>query len=307
VSQLNGVISEGDYVLNVSRPSSVVKMACLCAWLWRFNDLRIALRTFKGVMPGTVLPLPFCGYTLYVDVSRSKLIYLQGERFVEERHLVRSLVKPGGCIVDVGANIGYYLLMFQRALNGHGKVICFEPEPSNLRELRRNIIMNAFSNVELFESAAGEGNGTVGLSCGINGVVAGHEEGDTTVRLMSLDCAVREKVDLIKIDVEGYEGQVLVGAEGLIKEFRPTLFVEMHPHMLTPHFSTEDIIRFIEKYYDRIEFYEKRRPHNRLRKFQRNYLGREALTSVTDVPRLVADCSRALKSEPYWMVCRSDR
>ena len=85
------------------------------AIVWRFRTLRLAHSLFDRLPGSTVLARPFCGFNLHIDVQRSnaqKLLYLEGERFVAERHILRGLLKPGMRVADVGANIGYYTLLF---------------------------------------------------------------------------------------------------------------------------------------------------------------------------------------------------
>src|ERR1041384_6865770 len=85
------------------------------AFLYRLNTLRLAGMIFRGVTSPTLVKRRYFAKSLVLDVSRSnaqQLLWLQGQRFVQESQLFRRLVEPGMTIVDVGANIGYYALMF---------------------------------------------------------------------------------------------------------------------------------------------------------------------------------------------------
>src|SRR5688572_25994764 len=115
------------------------------AFLYRLNTLRLATIIFRGVDSPTVVRRRFYGRSLVLDVSRAnpqKLLWLQGRRFVQERFLLQRFVRPGMTVVDVGANIGYYTLMFASFVDGHGRVFSIEPDPTNLRELRANVAEN---------------------------------------------------------------------------------------------------------------------------------------------------------------------
>ena len=91
--------------------------------------------------------------------------------------------------------------------------------------MKRNISINRFTNVDLFEVAIGAAAGTVGLHSGINSGVTVTEEGAYQVPLLPLtEVAGDRRVDFIKIDVEGYEGQVLEGAWEIIVRDRPIIF-----------------------------------------------------------------------------------
>src|SRR5690349_6081778 len=85
--------------------------------VWRFRTLQLAESAFCNVQPETILARRFYSQRLFIDVSRSnvqKLLYFEGPRFIKERQLLESLVPSGGHTVDVGANIGYYTLLFHR-------------------------------------------------------------------------------------------------------------------------------------------------------------------------------------------------
>src|SRR5262245_45099869 len=85
------------------------------AFFYRLQTLRLAEATFRKLDGGTVLKRRFFGKTLVLDVARAspqKLLWLQGDRFVRERDLLKRAIRPGMSVVDVGANIGYYALMF---------------------------------------------------------------------------------------------------------------------------------------------------------------------------------------------------
>ena len=160
---------------------------------------------------------------IVLDLSRSpghRLLYLEGERWVAEASLVRSLVRPGEPAIDVGASIGYYALLLKQA--GASPVVCVEPEPENLLELRRTIARNSFEDVEVVAAAAGAAPGVVHLRPGPNAAIA--DEG-IAVEQVTVDWLTRS-AGLLKIDVEGYERHVLEGAKTLL-ERTPNLFVEL--------------------------------------------------------------------------------
>jgi hypothetical protein len=105
----------------------------------RFSTLPRAQRLFHDIEPGTLLERGLFGHRFVCDVSRTgpqKLLYLIAERYVPEASLVRSFLAPGMNVVDVGANIGYYTLMFAQVVGPEGRIITIEPSPENLPELR---------------------------------------------------------------------------------------------------------------------------------------------------------------------------
>ncbi len=225
-----------------------------------FCGRRVANRLFSDVANPLVLKRTFGGLWLYLDVSRSiyhQLLYLEGERLVHERHLLRRLVSPGMRVVDVGANIGYYTLMFHRLVGPSGEVICIEPSPENLEELRRNVDGNHLANARIISCAVGETPGRVGFKAGINGGVVRDGEGAYTADVQTLDSLVAERVDFVKIDVDGYEGHVLKGARELLARDRPILFLEFHPELVGRHgTSFDEVLELLSGVYSSIEFFE---------------------------------------------------
>jgi FkbM family methyltransferase len=273
-----------------------IRLARLAASIYRFSGLRIAKRAFARVPEGTVLSRRFFQHNLYVDVSRTdthRLLYLEGERFVTERVLIAELVNSGDHVIDVGANIGYYAIMFASLVGREGSVLCIEPEPDNLIELKRNVTGNKLTNVEILGAAAGEKVGRVSFSRGINGRVASELNGHLDVDMVLLDSLVYDKIDLIKIDVEGYEGQVLAGAQRILADLHPNLFVEVHPDLLIGY-STNEVIDLVRHRYNHIRYYDP------------NIRGAAKVTSrYGSRPFPAVLCERALSSraDVFWMVC----
>ena len=280
----------------IADESLKIRLARLAAVVYRFNGLRIAKRAFARVPEGTVLRRRFFRQNLYLDVSRTdthRLLYLEGERFVTERALIAELLKPGDRVVDVGANIGYYAIMFARLVRKEGSVLCIEPEPDNLVELRRNVAGNDLCNVEILGVAAGEKVGRVGFAAGINGTVASEPDGQLDVDMVLLDSVINEKIDLIKIDVEGYEGQVLAGAERVLRQFHPKLFVEVHPELLIGY-TTADVINVVSDLYKSIRYYD---PSIRgVGKVYSRY-------ALRPFPAVLREQDLSSRGDVFWMVC----
>lgn len=157
-----------------------------------------------------------------------------------EVSLFEKLAGCGGHVVDVGANIGVYTCSGAARLGAGGRLTAFEPVPENLGHLRANIARNGLDAlVEVAPMAVGESPGelTLHLSADQSGKHsadarnAGAGAASVTVPMTSLDAYLDGRTaDLIKIDVEGYEGFVLRGADATL-ESRPTLMFEVHPEL----------------------------------------------------------------------------
>lgn len=141
-------------------------------------------------------------------------------------HLAAALefCEGSGFALDVGAHYGSWTRHLARRFE---RVVAFEPTPDTYACLERNVI--GFPNVAIHPAAVGERSGRVSLGPGkmyshpgmetING-----DEGD--VPLVRLDDLTFPKVDFLKIDVEGYELNVLKGAKQLLKRDRPVVILE---------------------------------------------------------------------------------
>jgi len=283
------------------------RAARLLSGVWRFRMLPRARRVFRGVSAPCPVERPFFGYRLRLDVSRSdahRLLYLEGERFIVERRLLSRLVRPGMRVVDVGANIGYYLLMFERFVGPAGSVVCIEPSPPNLEELERNVSANGLSNVMVHRVAVGGEEGTTGLRDGINSGVTDGEDGAYEVPLRTLDSLLDEGVDFVKIDVEGYEAAVLQGAQQVLARDRPVLFVEFHPHLVTRFGSSlEAVLGAIRPHYGQVSCYELP-PAGRggaLRTLATRYLGRDPVARIGDLDALARECAGG-RRRTFWIV-----
>jgi len=271
-----------------------------CA-LFRFNTLRIASRVFSNVS-ADVVSRDFCGRTLYLDVNRGnpqRLLYLEGERFIEERSIIMRLVRPGLGAVDVGANIGYFALMLANQIGPGSEVICIEPEPANLIELRRNIEANHLTNVIVLAAAAAAEDGSAELLRGINGQVVPLGHGEIRVRTLALDSLADRAIGFIKIDVEGYELEVLRGTRNLISRHQPNLFVEVHPQFQLEQDGVVQILRLILEYYPRAVAYT-RCGRTVINKLGQRYFGRPAFKCSP------VDMSLAEYPQIFWIACSPD-
>ena len=161
----------------------------------------------------------------------------------EERTLFQRWIRPGMVVVDVGANLGLYSLLFSKLVGSSGSVIAFEPEPDMFEALARNCERNAAGNIVLVNQALGSTPGTALLSRslvhgGDNRLALGHKAGFSRmvpVQVVTLDEAIgQRRVDFIKIDVQGWEGEVFRGMEGVLAN-NPDLqiYFEFWPRGLT--------------------------------------------------------------------------
>jgi FkbM family methyltransferase len=143
----------------------------------------------------------------------------------------RRALPVGSTFFDVGANIGLYSVPASLHVGGNGRVVAFEAHPVLCQFLSNNVARNALGNVSIENVAVGESAGNVRLAFNSRNPgetrVALDDEVGETVPVVSLDeyCRRRfvDRVDYVKLDVEGYEVAVLRGAEETVRR---------NPHIL---------------------------------------------------------------------------
>ena len=160
---------------------------------------------------------------------------------------IRKQIEPGMTVVDIGANIGFFAMLASKLVGETGSVIAFEPNSENLRLLLLDIKKNNCSNVRLFSVALSNsmGNAFFSTHMGSNGGLLPSDfevlqsPQCVVVPTFRMDQLIHERVDLIKIDVEGAEGLVFDGGWGLIELHRPIISSEFSPEMLRRVSKTE--------------------------------------------------------------------
>ena len=140
---------------------------------------------------------------------------------LEELDFLRAHTPPGGVFVDVGANVGTYAMVLARHVGASGRVIAIEPHPVTHARLAFNRAASGLAQVHLVAAAAGPSDGelmieTDGDNLGASHIVSGDRPGNAikvaSLRLQRiLGDAGADRVDALKIDVEGFEDRVLTG------------------------------------------------------------------------------------------------
>ena len=157
---------------------------------------------------------------------------LYGEYSQREINFLLNLIRPESIVYDIGGNIGYHATAFSSKAK---KVYSFEPNLKNFELLKKN--SNSFNNLEILNLAVGNDNGEIfvediDLSIpGNYGLVQISNSDGETVRIISLDEYKLEDPDFIKIDVEGFEGEVIKGALNLITRKKPIIYYEVQDHI----------------------------------------------------------------------------
>ena len=181
--------------------------------------------------------------------------------------LLERALHPGAVAIDVGANIGVLTVLMADVCGPTGAVHAFEPAAENFKHLEHNVAANRLTNVSANHAAVTAVDGPVTIEFN-EAYPAGsfvREKASATgdqVEGVSLDSyvarAALKRVDLIKVDVEGFEPAVLHGALASLARFRPILIVECNvpPLRRVSGASYVDLLGLLRATYDRVAIVE---------------------------------------------------
>lgn len=206
-----------------------------------------------------------CSFKMHIHPRAelvSDIIRERGRYSHNDLVIMRTLIREGDFVIDIGANIGWYTLFFSSFAGSAGSVLAIEPEHGNLALLRRNIRKNSIGNVDVFSGALSDvaGKGQLFRSqensgdhiLNVSGEMSSREQISVTVG--TLDSVIEKQgkgmiPTFIKMDVQGSEPKVLRGARKLFETHKPTVMIEYSPrHMHDCGSSGFEIFAFIESH-----------------------------------------------------------
>ena len=201
-------------------------------------------------------------YFMWLDLADpgiSRTLMLFGERELDHKWLLEAVCKRDMCVLDIGANIGYYVLMESKLIGSGGRIFAVEPSAENYRLLERNLKLNNIDHqVELNQVAVSSETGTktfyLSNMSNLNTFHVDHVSNEqlqdyhavdvstTTVRDIYNRCG---RFDLIRMDVEGHEVEILSNALDLIAEnlVRPIVIFETHLSRYGPTSKFQQILQ----------------------------------------------------------------
>jgi FkbM family methyltransferase len=170
---------------------------------------------------------------MVMDLAGSRPSYLIAAAEPDVLRFLEAHVTPGSTVYDLGANVGYFTLIAAALTGSSGKVVAYEPLPANATALRRNVELNALTNVEVVEAAVGGSSDEVTLRVGVDNqqasLVATRTQGSIRVASVTLDDEARRigVPSVIKCDIEGAEHEAFAAAVDVL-ESRPAIVCEVH-------------------------------------------------------------------------------
>ena len=173
-------------------------------------------------------------WELDLDQLIDRHIYLEGEFEHGTASALAALARPGATVLDIGANIGAHCLPLARRVGPDGRVFAFEPTEWAHKKLTRNLALNPeLRNVRTERLALSDedaNSATYAFQSQYAAEDASHAEKGTVgfARLDTyLERAGISRVDLIKLDVDGFETKILRGGAAMLKRDRPTMIIEV--------------------------------------------------------------------------------
>jgi FkbM family methyltransferase len=180
-------------------------------------------------------------------------LFWSGAKDATEIHEALRHMPKGGVMFDLGANFGYYAITIASALQGDCQIYAFEPNPSTLQRFKRNVSLNDIRGLHLMEMGLSDAPGyaLVVETPAHSGAAYLRQTSLSGIAVTTLDLFCQQnmidRLDLIKMDVEGAELRALHGGIATFKRFRPGLLIELNPETFEREgYSVRDIVVFLE-------------------------------------------------------------
>jgi FkbM family methyltransferase len=192
-------------------------------------------------------------YELCLDEVIDSSIYYEGCFEKDTTEAINKVCKEGFYVLDIGANVGCHTLRFAKIVGPKGKVIAFEPMPWARNKLKRNLELNNFSNVEVekiglsntisIKKASFRNSWSLSSKKNTNNI-------DVEIQFTTVDLYIKQKsitkIDLIKLDIDGYEFKVLQGALKSLKLMKPIIIIELGVYTLkNVGDNIDDLVQFV--------------------------------------------------------------
>lgn len=226
----------------------------------------IAGKVYDQVRPKGEIMVEVHGNKYYLKASdrgMTPMLLSKNNYEAAEIRLVKQSIKTDMTVVDIGANIGYFTLLFSQLSGKNGRVLAFEPEPENLGFLEKNIQVNNCKNIEVVAVALAESKGYIDFfvpehTRSTASMVASnliYEKGvnKISVPTESLDEYLSSigvsKVDFIKIDVQGAENIVFKGGQKTLAQEHLSIMMEYWPYgMNKAGTNVSEYLKMFEQY-----------------------------------------------------------
>jgi FkbM family methyltransferase len=195
---------------------------------------KILKSTFFSIFKGLALPVyskQLKGVKLIIDPLMPNFHFWKDVE-IEAHFIYDTFIKDGDTVFDIGGNVGLHSSYITNRFK-QSKIVAFEPLPENAQYFRKVISLNKFANIQLVEKAIGKETGKVFFDRDKNNH-QGHitaEHSDLSVDVVTLDDFIATNQispNFIKVDVEGFEGDVVDGYFKTVSLSKPFMLIEIH-------------------------------------------------------------------------------
>lgn len=180
------------------------------------------------------------GLKMYLNSKITIQLFVSANKKLFEKLIFEKQIKEGDTVLDLGANVGYYTLIAAKLVGDNGRVYAFEPDPLNFSYLQKNIKLNGFDNCIMEQKAISDKNENSKFYLNENDFSM-HSMYSTEgtkknieIETIKLDGYFNNnKVDFIKIDIEGGEYWALQGMRSILESNKNIkIFTEFNPNLL---------------------------------------------------------------------------
>lgn len=189
-------------------------------------EIKKRIARFYRYLPNTYTLEDVPGGKMYLNRAESRMMFERTLGVYEfwKTELFKEILKPEMLVVDVGVNKGYFSLLSAKLVGEKGRVLSFEPDPTNCEWIKRSIVENGYKNIKLFPMGLSDANGEfdfyVGKKSGQGSLLFNEKDAASStpikVKTVPLDSVMRDenvsKVNLMKIDVQGADLKVIKGS-----------------------------------------------------------------------------------------------
>jgi len=179
--------------------------------------------------------------TISHDTGISSELLIYGNHEPLTTGIILDELSEGMVCIDIGSNIGYYALLEGAKIGKNGTVWAIEPSPENFSTLVYNTKLQQNHNIHTFNFAIGDKNSEIEFLIGKKSNWSKVKDGNDLIKsedkiikvpVKTLDSFVKdneiEKIDLLRMDVEGYENNIIDGATEVLIKFKPKIMIEIH-------------------------------------------------------------------------------
>jgi len=204
------------------------------------------------------------GVKIFVDYTnpRGWNLVLGKDTEIKVKQVFLKNITPGNIIIDCGASVGEFSLLAAKEIGSEGLVLSIEPVKENVLQLKENFVLNNFTNYKIIESAVSDksgitnlyDHGVTGSSCLDSQLMEKPVTKVVKVNVLTVDEIIKsyklKKVDLLKIDIEGFEYEAFLGCKDSFNNRKiEKIICEVHTELLTKKgINEKKIFQMLESY-----------------------------------------------------------